>query len=253
MVRSNLLNSHLKKYFGVICTLIFASQLIAAELTHVEVERKGKRFYMDSTLVIDAPLESMYAILTDYNSMHQFSRGIVHSQEVTPDAKGARRVYTHIRGCIAFLCRNIERVERLETRDNNHIVTTLDPALSENVAWNLSTWDLESIEVEQENPDTKMISRTQIRYQMEFEPDFWVPPIIGGYIVKKSLSEDGLEIMTRMEAHAQGKYPIYPTKNKNKIFPKLELNQPNFVEMKKRQEVETKIETESKKTKADAQ
>lgn len=226
---ANLHFSHarLKACFGIFVALLviglLGNQLVAAELSKMQVERKGKRFYMDSTLLVDAPLDAMYAILIDYDSMHQFSRGIVHSQEMTPDANGARRVYTHIRGCVAFLCRNVERIERLETRNNHHIVMTLDPALSKNVVWNLSTWDLQSIEVESENSEKKIL--TEVRYQMEFEPGFWVPPIIGGYIVKKSLSEDGIEIMTRMEAHAQGKYPLDLAKNKKRTFPGLELNQ----------------------------
>jgi hypothetical protein len=207
--------------------------LLAAELTHMDVQRKGKRFYLDSTLIVDAPIETMYTILTDYNSMHQFSRGIVHTQDVTPDDQGRRRVYSHIRGCVAFICRNLERVERLESVQYSKITTTLDPQLSKNVRWNISTWELESVQADTQLVNKLQASKTRIRYQMEFEPGFWVPPLIGGYMVKRSLAQDGIEIMSRMEAHAQGVFPVDPAKNKKLSFPKLELEQKDFVTLKK--------------------
>ena len=216
----------MKIYFSIILSLILSTQLWAAEMTKFQVKRDGKRFYMDSTLIVDAPLESMYAIMLDYTNMHQFSRGMVHSQEVTPDVNGTPRVYTHLRGCVAFICRNIKRIERLETQNNNHIVASLEPDLSENVAWNISTWDFSELK-------KSGAGKTQIRYQLEFEPDFWVPPIIGPYLVKKSLAEDGLEIITRMEAHAQGNFPLDEKKNKRMSFPELEVEQKNIADMQK--------------------
>ena len=196
MVKLTLKNCTLKVWLVSLCLFISSGSLLAAELTNIDVQRKGKRFYMDSTLLIDAPVEAMYSVLTDYNSMHQFSRGIVHSQDVTPDSEGKPRVYTHIRGCVAFLCRSIERVERLDTIKNKQIIATLDPSVSKNVAWNISTWDLEALDLLPDNKNSKnseIKTGTRIRYRMEFEPDFWVPPLIGGYLVKKSLSKDGLE------------------------------------------------------------
>jgi len=217
----------------ILSCIVISASILAAELTHIDVQRKGKRFYLDSTLIVDAPLETMYKILTDYNSMHQFSRGIVHSQDVTPDSQGQRRVYSHIRGCVAFVCRSLERVERLEIIENKRIITTLDPELSKNVRWNISTWELQSIQPDPKLTPTQQKSKTKIHYQMEFEPGFWVPPLIGGYMVKRSLAKDGIEIMSRMEAHAQGAFEVDPAKNKKLIFPKLELEQKDFVTLQK--------------------
>lgn len=226
----------------ILTCLVFASVTVfsahAADMTKMEVERKGKRFYLDSSLLVDVPKNTMYEVLTDYNNLHNFSRGIKQSQEVTPASDGTRRVFSHLQGCVVFLCRSVEKVELMDTIENQRIVTTLLPELSKNVRWNKTEWDLSEVEI---NPDSNSKTKktmTQINYKMEFEPGFWVPPLLGTYMIKKSLAQDGLEIVERMEKYAQGKSKI--TFDKNKNFPLLQLPQNDFVQMKK--PLEKKIE-----------
>jgi hypothetical protein len=233
VVKSGIRNKRIWCLILGFCFIGLGQNMNAVELTNMQVDRKGDRFYMNSTLLVEAPIESMLAILLDYNNLHQFSRGIVHSQVVTPDDDDVRRVYTHIRGCVAFICRSIERIEKLEVFDEHRIVATLVPELSKNVAWNLSTWELERVSVKAKQANNKPVQLTRIHYTLEFEPDFWVPPIIGGYLVKKSLSEDGVEILSRMEAHAQGKFPLVADKNRLQTFPHLKTEDLDFVSMQK--------------------
>lgn len=39
------------------------------------------------------------------------------------------------------------------------------------------------------------------------EPDFWVPPLIGPWIIKRTLKVDGMDAIGRIEALALGKTP----------------------------------------------
>ncbi len=227
--------------FLIIVCISTVGSMQAAEMLKMEVKRKGKRFYLDSSLLVDVPKNTMYEVLTDYNNMHHFSRGIKQSQEVTPAADGTRRVFSHLQGCVAFLCRSVEKVELMETIENQRIVTLLLPELSKNVRWNKTEWDLLEVAIERDDKSNIGKTLTQIDYTMEFEPGFWVPPLLGAYIIKKSLAKDGLEIVERMEKYAQGKSEI--TFDKNRNFPLLDLPQIDFVIMKKPEEKETVQDT----------
>jgi len=219
------------KKFMLVFFVLISLQLSAAEMLKMDVKRQGKRFYLKSSLLVEVPVSSMYTILTDYNNMHHFSRGIKHSQEVTPSAEGVRRVYSHLQGCVAFLCRSVEKVELMKTIENQQVLTELLPEISKNVKWNKSLWELSEIQkVDSTNPD-EFTSFTKIEYAMEFEPGFWVPPLLGPYMIKKSLAKDGLEIVSRMEKYAQGRSDI--TLNENSNFPLLEFPQVNYLEDKK--------------------
>jgi hypothetical protein len=49
---------------------------------------------------------------------------------------------------------------------------------------------------------------TLITYQLEMRPKFWIPPVIGPYVLKKKLRDDGAGALDRIEAIAQDKERI---------------------------------------------
>ena len=48
---------------------------------------------------------------------------------------------------------------------------------------------------------------TVLIYDFEMEPDFWVPPVVGPYVVKRAMRSGGISAVDRIEALAQGKEP----------------------------------------------
>ena len=45
---------------------------------------------------------------------------------------------------------------------------------------------------------------TRVLYKLVMEPDFWVPPAIGPYLIKRKLKNDGGEALNRIEDIARG-------------------------------------------------
>jgi hypothetical protein len=44
---------------------------------------------------------------------------------------------------------------------------------------------------------------TKMTYKVELEPDFFVPPVIGPWYLKRTLSQGGLRAVTRIERLAR--------------------------------------------------
>ena len=44
-------------------------------------------------------------------------------------------------------------------------------------------------------------------YNFEMEPGFWVPPVVGPYVIKRALRSNGNAAVNRIEALALGKDP----------------------------------------------
>jgi hypothetical protein len=44
---------------------------------------------------------------------------------------------------------------------------------------------------------------TVVTYELLMEPDFWVPPAIGPYLIKRKLKKDGGRALNRIEVIAQ--------------------------------------------------
>ena len=48
---------------------------------------------------------------------------------------------------------------------------------------------------------------TLMIYDFEMEPGFWVPPIIGPYVIKRALRSSGANAVNRIEAVALAYWP----------------------------------------------
>jgi hypothetical protein len=48
---------------------------------------------------------------------------------------------------------------------------------------------------------------TVVVYTFEFEPKFWIPPLIGPYVLQNKLKKDSVRALRRIEALAQERQP----------------------------------------------
>jgi hypothetical protein len=165
----------------------------AATIEELDVEKDSGRYSLEAYARLDATPESIYAVLTDFddNAYSRISRAYKESRYLEPTADGTPLVYTRMEGCMLWHCMTIERTERLETDAPNWIKSTALPEQS-NFKHSTSEWMLE--------PDGE---GTLMTYKLEMEPDFFVPPIIGPWYLKRTLSQGGLRAVTRIERLAR--------------------------------------------------
>jgi len=165
----------------------------AAAIDELDVTRERGRYSLEANARLDATPESIYAVLTDFddNAYARISRAYKESRYLEPAADGTPLVYTRMEGCMLWHCMTIERTERLETDAPRWIKSTALPEGS-NFKHATSEWVLE--------PDG---DGTKMNYKIEMEPDFFVPPIIGPWYLKRTLSQGGLRAVTRIERLAR--------------------------------------------------
>ena len=74
---------------------------------------------------VDAPVEDVAAVLTDYAAYRKLDPQILASTVLPPDDQGGELVRTVVRACAGFFCRKVERVERVERREGELIATVV--------------------------------------------------------------------------------------------------------------------------------
>jgi hypothetical protein len=165
----------------------------AATIDELEVMKQHGLYSLEANARLDATPESIYAVLTDFddNAYSRISRAYKESRYLEPAGDGTPLVYTRMEGCMLWHCMTLERTERLETEAPNWIKSTALPE-SSNFKHATSEWMLE--------PDG---DGTLMSYKLELEPDFFVPPIIGPWYLKRTLSQGGLRAVTRIERLAR--------------------------------------------------
>lgn len=169
---------------------------MAAELEALEVSRNDGRLYVSSVITLAASPERIFDALTDYDRYAELTRRYRESRFVDSAADGTPRIYTRVEGCVLFFCRSIRRFARLETdRASGRIVARAEPEGSD-VRFGLEQWQLEAI-------GDPAGTATRVHYQHELEPRFWVPPVIGVWLIRQELESSALSAAQKIEAQAR--------------------------------------------------
>jgi hypothetical protein len=174
---------------------LMSGGVLSAELRDVVVEKEDKRYRLTSETRIDASVADLYRVLTDYDLFTEFSSVFVESRNLRAAANGKPRYFTRMEGCMLLFCKSFVRIGELTLTPHNEIVATADPKQSD-FNYSRERWLLEA------DGDGVLL-----KYEFELEPSFWVPPVIGPYVMKRALRAGGADAVDRIEALAQGKKP----------------------------------------------
>lgn len=180
-----------KKFFPLTLLLLLPLSAGSAELLNIKVEKKGKRYYVKSESVYQASRPALFHVLLDYENFDKVSSIFTESYFMDPADDGTPRGFTKVKGCVLFFCTEIDRVDRLYVERFENIVAESEEESSD-FRYSRGQWDFETAE-----------NGVKIFYQLEMEPGFWVPPIIGPYFLKKRLVEGAGDAMERVETLAR--------------------------------------------------
>jgi hypothetical protein len=174
-----------------------AGTVAAAEIEQLTVERNAGRIEVASVMLIEAPQRLVFGALADYEHFAELSSRYKQSRFIEPAADGTPRIYTELEGCVWFFCRTIRRNSRLELFPDERIVATVEPEGSD-LAYGREEWLLAATA----GPATR------VTYTHAMEPDFWIPPLIGIWAMRKALESDALKAAGRIEDVALGRAPV---------------------------------------------
>jgi hypothetical protein len=164
-----------------------------ATLRNVDVSRHQDRYRVVADTHLDASPEAIYKVLMDFNGdrYQRISEIYKESSYLPPDSDGTPLVYTRVEGCLLRYCRSMSRVERLEVVTPQFIRSRTVPERSD-FKYSLSEWTFE--------PDGE---GTRVTYLMEMEPDFWLPPFVGPWFLKRTLLKGAPAAIEQIEVLAQ--------------------------------------------------
>jgi hypothetical protein len=141
--------------------------------------------------VLDAPPARIEAVLLDYSRYRLIDPRVRRAELLAREADGALRVRTLIDACAGIFCRTVQRVERVEHRPGR-LFSTVIPAQSDMRRGSARTyWHAEG-------------NGTHVWYVAEFEPDFWVPALIGRGVALRALRESTRRLFRNVEHEANG-------------------------------------------------
>lgn len=163
-----------------------------AEVRSTSVSSHGERYRIEVTSFIAAPPARVMGLLTDYARLQRL-HPMVRSSEVLADGEGGSRVRTTYHDCPLFIfCVEFAHTSRFTRRSERHLVAEADPAASD-FSYGRFQW-LALPEGE----------GTRLLFDAEVEPDFWVPPVLGDWVLKRRLLEVAVDLQQAIQVLALG-------------------------------------------------
>jgi uncharacterized protein YndB with AHSA1/START domain len=167
--------------------LVWGAAAAGAEFRDLAVAQSGEAFTVRFEAVVAAPPDRVFAVLTDFDRLERLNPAIVEARRLASTGGNPLRVRTVLEGCVAFFCRRMQRVEAIRSSDRRMIRTRILPEASD-FRSGQSRWQLAAI-----------TGGTRLRYRARMVPDFWVPPVVGPWAIKRTLRQGLRTLVQRLE------------------------------------------------------
>jgi hypothetical protein len=175
-----------------ISLLLLPCMLQAGEIQNSSVTRDGDVYSLSISARVLAPLAMVYQSITDFSNLAAINPSIEESQVLASQGVDRLRVRSVIKVCILVFCKRVKQVQDVTLVDSHTVVAVMVPGAGDFRAGS-ARWVL-----------TAVGAATDLHFAEVFEPDFWVPPVIGPWLIEKELVREVAETAMYIEMQAGG-------------------------------------------------
>ena len=167
----------------------------AAQVSGVQVTREGTHFLIDMHIAIDEPSPAVFRALQDYAAMARFNPDL-RSVRVEPTAVPDRvRLFTAVHTCVLIFCKTMHQEQIMTATAGRDGGTLHADLVSGDFKGGYGLW------VVRPCPSKRTASCMDIR--IELVPAFWVPPVIGPWVIRRKMDEEARRTSAGLERTAR--------------------------------------------------
>lgn len=161
-----------------------AQPAAAAQVLGVHVARRGTHFTIAMRIALHAPPWAVFAALQDYAAMPRYNPDL-RRVRVEPTARPNRvRLFTTVHVCVLFFCRTLHQEQIMTARADARggvLRAALVPGAGDFRSGH-ARWIV--------RPCRSARAPTCLDARIELQPAFWVPPLIGPWLMRLKMDEE---------------------------------------------------------------
>ncbi len=173
----------------LLLALVGASCAMAQDIDDLRITKQGRAYQVQITFDVAAPVDRVMAVLTDYRYPDRLNPEVT-KREVISRQNGITRVRTEFRSCVFLFCKDV-----VLTQDVTVVAGTIKAVIvpdesdfrSGYLRWLVSSSDN---------------GGSHIGFEAVMEPDFFIPPLVGGFFVRKRLRQEISTTAENLETEA---------------------------------------------------
>ena len=163
----------------------------AGELEGLSVTVENGDYGIRIAMVMDAPADYVYRVITDYKHAYRINPCITESEILPSPDDDTVRVHNHSVHCIWLFCFDIDWIGDIVELQEGYLKVDTIPEYS-SFDSGMAVWHI--------RPHGE---RTWILHHSHFKPNFFIPPVIGEYAIKQHMRDETLDTFRRIECHAK--------------------------------------------------
>ena len=162
----------------------------AYEVQEVKVTRDGEHYRLNMQVLLNTEAEAAFETMKDVNNLPLINPSVI---KVLPlhTATSGEDVYTQVHLCVAFVCRTLAQVQNMthsRSEAGYLLQAIVDPERS-NLKSGAARWHFSDCGTAQ----------TCLAFEAELVPDFWVPPLLGPWLIQRSMKREALVSSSGLE------------------------------------------------------
>lgn len=171
---------------------LLATGLGAAEVYQADVRRQDDRYFLHVESKTDASPRAVWDLLTDFEHVDRIHSTVQSSELLPAPEGGVQRVRIRTHPCILFYCIDMVQVSDFSSPEPCHLLAQVIPEQSD-YRYGRFTWRL------RDHPD----GGTGLVFSSELEPSFWIPPLLGPWLLKSKLRRIAIDIVHNLDRLAK--------------------------------------------------
>jgi len=154
-----------------------SSALQSQKRPEIEINEQSGVYRIKVVALIAAPASYVRYVLTDYKHIYRLNPSITESEVLEKGDDGSVSVRTKVIGCAAYFCEELERVEKVRILPSGDLHAEIIPELSQFKSGQ-THWHFKPLG-----------DYCEVTYLSDMEPDIFIPPVVGKFLIKKSIRE----------------------------------------------------------------
>lgn len=173
---------------------LLAARALAVDVQRVEVTHADTRYQVLMRVTLDARAQDSWTVFSDPLRLPQINPAVREVRLLDAARADAPRVYTKVAVCVSLYCRELEQVQDMQFLRSDVGGTVRADVLPDvsDFRYGRASWVFSDCG-----------GRTCLAFDAELEPAFWVPPLIGPWLIQRKLREEAIQTSEGLERLAR--------------------------------------------------
>ena len=166
-----------------------ASSALALDEGDVSVDKRGRAYVINMSFDVPANVYQVKSVLTDYRNPGRLT-STVSGREIIGQQDGLIRVSTELRGCALIFCKTMKLIQ--DVRVSHDLIRADVVPQGSDFRSGYLLWSVSG----------NASGKSHVVLEAVMEPDIFVPPLIGGLLIRHVLERHAIEIARNLEIEA---------------------------------------------------